>query len=138
MNSRLLPTILIMLAAGSQAAFAETEVRGKIIDAETGEDESERGDMQQRVNEILLRHDNVDMYVCGHIHNFQHIRKPDCDIDYVVNSSGSLSREVEPIDGTVFCSSEEGYSLVTVDADELNLHMLDAQGNILHTITRRK
>ena len=106
--------------------------------AYTDKDESERSDMQQRVNEILLRHDNVDMYICGHIHNFQHIRKPNCDIDYVVNSSGSLSREVEPIDGTVFCSSEEGYSLVTVDADELNLHMLDAQGNILHTITRRK
>ena len=38
MKSRLLPTILIMLAAGSQAAFAETEVRGKILDAKTGEE----------------------------------------------------------------------------------------------------
>ena len=106
--------------------------------AYTDKDESERTDMQNRVNSILLKHDNVDMYVCGHIHNFQHIRMEGCDIDYVVNSSGSLSREVEPIEGTVFCSSEEGYSLVTVGPDELDLYMLDAHGNVLHQISRRK
>ena len=108
------------------------------IYAYTDKDESERSDMQNRVNSILLKHDNVDMYVCGHIHNFQHIRMEGCDIDYVVNSSGSLSREVEPIEGTVFCSSEEGYSLVTVGPDELDLYMLDAHGNVLHQISRHK
>ena len=65
------------------------------------------------------------MYVCGHLHTFQHIRKDGSDIDYVVNSSGSLSRDVEPIEGTVFCSPESGWSLVTVSADSLCLHMLD-------------
>ena len=55
-----------------------------------------------------------------------------------MNSSGSLSREVEPIEGTVFCSSEEGYSLVTVGPDELDLYMLDAHGNVLHQISRQK
>lgn len=108
------------------------------IYAYTDKDESERTDMQNRVNSILLKHDNVDMYVCGHIHNFQHIRMDGSNIDYVVNSSGSLSREVEPIEGTVFCSSEEGYSLVTVGPDELDLYMLDAHGNVLHQISRQK
>ena len=77
------------------------------------------------------------MYVCGHLHTFQHIRKDGSDIDYVVNSSGSLSREVEPIDGTVFCSPESGWSLVTVSADSLCLHMLDKNGKVL-TVTRTK
>ena len=108
------------------------------IYAYTDKDESERTDMQNRVNSILLKHDNVDMYVCGHIHNFQHIRMDGSNIDYVVNSSGSLSREVEPIEGTVFCSSEEGYSLVTVGPEELDLYMLDAHGNVLHQISRQK
>ena len=35
------------------------------IYAYTDKDESERSDMQNRVNSILLKHDNVDMYVCG-------------------------------------------------------------------------
>ena len=72
------------------------------IYAETGKDESERLDLQKRLDSILRKHKNVDMYLCGHIHNFQHIRKADSKIDYVVNTSGSLSRKVKPIDGTKF------------------------------------
>lgn len=108
------------------------------IYAYTDKSESERQDMQDRVNSILLRHDNVDMYICGHIHTFQHIRKDGCDIDYVVNSSASLSRDVEPVDGTVFCSPEAGFSLITADSRELDLHMIDKDGNVLHTVTRTK
>ena len=108
------------------------------IYAYTDKDECERTDMQERVNTVLLKHDNVDMYVCGHLHTFQHIRKDGSDIDYVVNSSGSLSRDVEPIEGTVFCSPESGWSLVTVSADSLCLHMLDKDGKVLHTVTRTR
>ena len=66
------------------------------IYAYTPKEESERLDMQKRVDTILRKH-KVDMYICGHIHNFQHIRVPGSDIDYVVNSSVSLARKVEPI-----------------------------------------
>lgn len=109
------------------------------IYAYTDKSESERLDMQKRVDSILRKHGNVDMYLCGHIHNFQHIRKKGSDTDYVVNSSGSLSRQnVEPVDGTVFCSGEPGYSLITVDKKELCLHMIDKNGNIIHTVKRTK
>ena len=108
------------------------------IYAFTDKDEIERTNMQERVNTVLLKHDNVDMYVCGHLHTFQHIRKDGSDIDYIVNTSGSLSRDVEPIEGTVFCSPESGWSLVTVSADSLCLHMLDKNGKVLHTVTRTK
>ena len=107
--------------------------------AYTDKDESERSDLQQRLDPVLRRYGNVDMYLCGHIHTFQHIRKDGCDIDYVVNGSGSLSRDdVQPIDGTVFCSNESGYSLLTVDENELDLYMLDKEGNVLHTVTRSR
>lgn len=108
------------------------------IYADTDKNVSERKDMQERVDKILRRHDNVDMYLCGHIHNFQHIRVKGSDIDYVVNSSGSLARDVKPVDGTVFCSGLSGFSLITADKDELSLHMIDNKGNVIHTVTRRK
>ena len=60
--------------------------------------------MQKRLLPILHKYNNVAIYACGHIHNFQHIRKKGDNIDYVVNSSSSLARPVKPIDGTVFCS----------------------------------
>lgn len=105
--------------------------------AETPKDESERQDMQIRLDPILRKH-KVDMYICGHIHNFQHIRIPGSDIDYITNSSGSLSRKVKPVKGTIFCSPEPGFSIVSADKKTLELRMIDKKGNILHTVTRNK
>ena len=107
------------------------------IYAYTPKEESERLDMQKRVDSILRKH-NVDMYICGHIHNFQHIRVPGSDIDYVVNSAASLARKVEPIEGTKFCSPEPGFSVCSIDKKELNLRMIDKKGNVLYTVTRKK
>lgn len=104
--------------------------------AQTPKQSSEREDMQEKVDPILKKH-KVDMYVCGHIHNFQHIRKN--GIDYVVNSSGSLSRpEVEATDGTVFCSGVPGFSVLTATPTELTLSLIDNNGNVIHQISRSK
>lgn len=108
------------------------------IYAETGKDDSERLDLQKRLDSILRKHKNVDMYLCGHIHNFQHIRKADSNIDYVVNTSGSLSRKVKPVDGTKFCSSDTGFSLISADKNELNLHMINKDGKVIYTVSRKK
>lgn len=108
------------------------------IFAETGKNDSERLDMQKRVDAILRKHKNVSMYLCGHIHNFQHIRMQGSQIDYVVNSSASLSRPVEPIEGTQFCSPAAGFSLITADKSQLNLHMIDAAGKVIYTVARSK
>ena len=108
------------------------------IYAETGKDDSERLDLQKRLDSILRKHKNVDMYLCGHIHNFQHIRKTDSNIDYVVNTSGSLSRKVKPVDGTKFCSSDTGFSLICADKKELNLHMINKEGKVIYTVSRKK
>lgn len=107
------------------------------IYAETPKDGSERTDLQTRLDPVLRKH-KVDMYVCGHIHNFQHIRVPDSNIDYVVNSSGSLARKVKPVEGTQFCSPEPGFSVCSADKQELTLRMIDKKGNILYTVKRKK
>ena len=108
------------------------------IYAETSKEDSERMDMQDNVDRILRKHKNVAMYLCGHIHNFQHIRVKGSSIDYVVNSSASLSRDVNAITGTQFCSPETGFSVIAADKNELALHMIDKDGKVLHTITKKK
>ena len=108
------------------------------IYADTDKSESERTDLQERLDPILRKHGNVDFYLCGHIHNFQHIRKKGSDIDYVVNTSGSLAREVKPTDGTVYCSGATGFSLITADKNEIDLYMMDKNGKVLHTVKRVK
>lgn len=107
--------------------------------ADTGKDTSERSDMQARLNPILKKHKNVSLYVCGHIHNFQHIRKPDTDIDYVVNTSGSLSRpKVKKVDGTQFCDGRSGFSLITADKSHLILYMMDKTGTPIYKVEKSK
>ena len=108
------------------------------IYAETSKDESERLDMQNTLGKVLRKYPKVAMYLCGHIHNFQHIRVPGSPIDYVVNSSASLSRKVKPIEGTQFCSPEAGFSVIAADKKELCLHMIDKTGKVLYTVRRQK
>lgn len=108
------------------------------IYAETSKPQEERDDMQKKVLPLLHKYNNVALYACGHIHNFQHIRKSNDKIDYVVNSSASLARKVNPIDGTQFCSSEPGFSVISATSSQLNLYMIDKEGKVLYTVTHRK
>ena len=108
------------------------------IYAYTPKEESERLDLQKRLLPILQRHPKVSLYVCGHIHNFQHLSHPDDPIAYVVNSSGSLARKVKPTEGTRFCSGDEGFSVVCATATQLCLHMMDGEGRVLHTVVCKK
>lgn len=104
------------------------------IYADTPKSSSERTDLQQRLDPILRRH-QVNMYICGHIHNFQHVRIAGTRMDYVVNSSGSLSRqEVKPIEGTVFVSGEPGFSILSGTKESLRLEMINQQGKVIHTV----
>jgi len=106
------------------------------IYADTKKEKGERLDMQRTVDTLLRKHANVDMYLCGHIHSFQHLRSKGSQIDYIVNSSASLSRTVKPVEGTVFCSPEPGFSVIAADKHELSLYMIDKKGNVLHTVKR--
>ncbi len=107
--------------------------------AQTKKDIIEQTDMQAQLLPILQRHrQKVAMYVCGHIHNFQHIRRGADGIDYVVNSSASLARKVSPVEGTLFCSLSEGFSVVSATKQKLCLYMIDKAGNVIHKVERLK
>lgn len=107
------------------------------IYAYTDKSVSERTDMQKNVDTILRKH-NVDMYICGHIHNYQHIRRPNSNIDYIVNTSGSLTRVPQRIDGTVFCSEASGFSVLSADKSRMTLSMMDKSGKVIHSVVRNK
>lgn len=97
----------------------------------------EQQDMQRRLLPVLQKHkDKVAMYVSGHIHNFQHFKNGNDGIDYVVNSAASLARKVTPIEGTVFCSPAEGFSMLSASKKELCLYMIDKSGTAIHTIKK--
>lgn len=111
------------------------------IYAVTGKDTGERTDLQKRLDPILRRH-HVDLYVAGHIHNFQHHRAQGSKIDYVVNSSASLARPIHEqpsasrTDGLQFASPSEGFAVVTATADKLRLAFIGKEGETLWSVER--
>jgi 3',5'-cyclic AMP phosphodiesterase CpdA len=105
--------------------------------ADTKKSKSEREDMKSAINGILRKH-KVAMYLCGHIHSFQHIRRKGYDIDYLVNSSASWARDVKRIKDMKYCSDEAGFSVITASKKRLSVHFIDKNGNILHTVNKTK
>jgi len=105
--------------------------------AGTTKSESERTDLQERLQPLLDKH-NVDISVCGHIHNFQHIRVPNSGVDYFVNTSASQTRVVEPYEGQLFGSPDPGFTLCTVNESELIITFVNHEGEIIYQYAREK
>ncbi|OAV65159.1 Calcineurin-like phosphoesterase [Bacteroidales bacterium Barb6XT] len=98
--------------------------------ADTGKSDTERADLQTRLAPIL--EGKADIYFSGHIHNFQHIQMPKSSIQYVVNSSASLSRKVASTEGTQFCSPEAGFTLCSVSGEHLEFYFINGKGDVIY------
>lgn len=102
--------------------------------ADTDKDPSERADMQKYLKPLLDKY-KVDIYVCGHIHNYQHIQPKGSHTVYLVNTSASLARpKVAPVEGTVYCSPEAGFTVADLSDAALHFYLMNGQGKILHHI----
>lgn len=126
-----------------EQTLAQSQARWKIVIghhplyAYTEKEDSERSDMRQTLEALLERY-GVDCYCCGHIHSFQHIKPEGATVDYLVNSSGSLARPVKAIEGTQFCSPDEGFTLVNVADNQLTFYLINDKGEIIYQFSRQK
>ena len=126
-----------------EQTLSQSQARWKIVIghhplyAYTDKEDSERSDMRQALEALLERY-GVDCYCCGHIHSFQHIKPEGATVDYLVNSSGSLARPVKAIEGTQFCSPDEGFTLVNVADNQLTVYLINDKGEIIYQFSRQK
>jgi hypothetical protein len=100
--------------------------------ADTKKDDSEKTDIQARLVPVMEKH-KVNIYFCGHIHNFQHIRTNSSPVNYIVNSAGSLSRPVKKTDGTLFCSGDPGFTLCSIDATAIRFFFINHKGETVYS-----
>jgi hypothetical protein len=102
--------------------------------ADTKKEDAERTDIQSRLSPILEKH-RENIYFCGHIHNFQHIRPSSSPVNYVVNSACSLSRPAKKTDGTLFCSGDPGFTLCSIDAAAIRFFFINHKGETIYSYT---
>jgi len=114
------------IVIGHHPVYADTE---KII--------TERTDMQNRLGVILERR-KADVYICGHIHNFQHLKPEGMTVNYIVNSSASQSRAVKKTDGTLFCNPDPGFTLCSVTKQNFTFSFIDHQGETIYKYILKK
>ncbi len=102
-----------------------------------GKEDIEQTELRSKLEPIFRKH-GIDVYFCGHIHTFQHLRTGADSIDYVVNGSASLQRE--PISGeyTMYNSENTGFTLLSFDPGVMNISFVNNQGKIEYEIQRKK
>lgn len=99
--------------------------------ADTDKEESERSDMQKRIGTILEKR-KADLYICGHIHDFQHIKPEGKSVNYIVNSSAAEARKVKAMEGTLFCSSNPGITLCSVTQENFTFSFINHKGETIY------
>lgn len=105
--------------------------------ADTDKAETERTDMQKRVGTILENR-KADVYICGHIHNFQHLKPEGKTVNYIVNSSASQSRKVNKTDGTLFCNPNPGFTVCSVTQENFTFSFIDHKGETIYKYILKK
>ena len=109
------------------------------VHATTNKDESERTNMQNRVGQILENR-GADVFISGHIHNFQHIKLEGSNVHYVVNSSASLSRPIhEPeFQGLIFGNADPGFMSVSIRKNTLRFTFINHRNEWVYSYTIEK
>ena len=91
----------------------------------------------EKLNPILKKY-KVDAYVAGHIHNFQHLQIPGTNMDYIINSSGSLARPAFSNDSTRFSSPDEGFTVCSVSQNSMIFRFVNYNGKTIYEYKRER
>ena len=105
--------------------------------ADTQKDVNERTDMEKRVG-VILEKEKADFYICGHIHNFQHLKPAGKSVNYIVNSSASESRKVNKTDGTIFCNPDPGFTVCSVTSESFSFFFVNHKGEDVYKYILKK
>jgi acid phosphatase len=99
----------------------------------TGGEHGNSKDLIEKLEPLLEKY-NVDMYLAGHDHDMQYLKKEGSTVNYFVSGAGSKLRETGPMEYTKFCKSINGFLGVTVSGDNIKASFVDYTGNDLYDV----
>ena len=97
------------------------------------------GDTRSLVDHLdpLLRRHRVDLYLCGHDHDLQHIEFKHHPTSFVVSGAGGArAREIRERKRGAFAKSVYGFTHLEVASDRLTVRHVDANGAQLHAFSK--
>jgi tartrate-resistant acid phosphatase type 5 len=94
-----------------------------------------KGDSKEMIDQVLpvLRKHRVPLYVSGHYHFLQHLRRD--TMDFVISGGGGAETgDVAQRDDIVFGIRSLGFLSVIATPANLHIEMRDQQNSVLHTV----
>jgi tartrate-resistant acid phosphatase type 5 len=79
----------------------------------------------------------ADMYLCGHEHDKQHLKKV-CGVDYLIVGTGAGIRKTGVGPNTLFARSSYGFSWFEVDEKTMHVQILDTAGKVEYEYSMKK
>lgn len=105
-----------------------------VFSANKSNDSSE---LAQKIG-FLLSHYNVDFYICGHIHNFQHLRQKGSKVDYLITGTGSKITDKEKHKGTLFEMAVPGFSCLSVSQKSISVFFMNTNNEVIYSYQKNK
>jgi tartrate-resistant acid phosphatase type 5 len=79
---------------------------------------------------------NVQVYFCGHDHDFQRLHEKGLSTDYIVTGTGSEVRPCNTNEMSLFSRSEPGFSVVSFKGDSIRICFVGTKGNLIYSFGR--
>ncbi len=89
-----------------------------------------RGDNTGLIGRLLpvLQAGGVDLYICGHDHNLQHLRPEGGVHFFVAGGGGAGTYELKEYERTIFKAQTHGFAALEADANQLKVRLVGADG----------
>ncbi|KAH7296613.1 hypothetical protein KP509_26G030500 [Ceratopteris richardii] len=129
------------LAEGLSASTATWKI---VIGHHTIRSIGHHGDSTELIQKLLplLEKYDVDVYINGHDHNLQHIKREDCPIHFFTSGAGSKAYSgLNPYtdeQGVKFAHDGQGFLAVTMKAGFMSFTFFDVLGDIIYSYTLQK
>lgn len=107
--------------------------------ANTSKTANQQKQLREHLLPILEKHPEIDYYICGHIHTFEHIVKERMKTEFIVNASAGTGRAVvEGEENPLFSYGDSGFMIATFDKATLAFDLIDKEGKTLYSTSKKK
>jgi hypothetical protein len=98
------------------------------------------GDTNELISMLKTTFDQykVDFYICGHDHDFQHLKPAGSHTDYFVTGTGGKIRETGKDQNTIFSISQPGFMVVSLNSTQAKLQFIGTPGNITYKTVKNE
>lgn len=99
-----------------------------------------RGDNAGLIGRLLpvLQAGGVDLYICGHDHNLQHVRPEGGVHFFVAGGGGAGTYELKEYERTIFKAQTHGFAALEAESKQLKVRLVRADGTQVYEYTLEK